>query len=443
MPSRKFLWFTLLLVAVLALTACQTAPAGEAGAPTAEDAVEAEAAEEPAAPEEEAAAEPATGDVIDLQLMGWSSSEGENVRLQEVVTRFDEEHPDIAVTLSLVPQYDERLQTSLAGGSPPDVFYIDSLRLPDLVRAGALEPYEPQALDPDDFYPNLREAFTLDGTFWCPPKDFSTLALVYNPAIFEQAGVETPTADWTWEDLQAAAATITENVDGVYGLVLPPDFARFIAFLYQGGGSVANEDFTEITINSEEALNALNFYVNLVLDGAAATPADLDSGWPGEAFGKGLAAMTVEGNWIVPFLEDNFPDLEWDVVELPEGPSGHATMAFTVCYGVPAAISDERKAAAFELVNYLTGPEGMQAWTDLGLAMPTRQSLRDHWVEQFAHLQPFLDSADFAHAWQFRPGFQDFIDTFNASLEQAFSGVMLPETVLEEAESVANEVLAR
>src|SRR5690606_32793599 len=147
------------------------------------------------------------------------------------------------------------------------------------------------------------------------------------------------------------------NVDGVSGLVLPPDFARFIAFLYQAGGSVANEDYTEVTINSEEALTALNFYVHLVLDGAAATPADLDSGWAGEAFGKGTAAMAVEGNWIVPFLQDTYPDTEWDVVPLPAGPAGQATMAFTVCYGVPAAISDERKEAAFELVNFLTGPE--------------------------------------------------------------------------------------
>jgi multiple sugar transport system substrate-binding protein len=181
----------------------------------------------------------------------------------------------------------------------------------------------------------------------------------------------------------------------------------------------------------------------MVLDGAAATPADLDSGWPGEAFGKGLAAMAVEGNWIAPFLEDTYPDVAWEVVELPEGPGGAATMAFTVCYGVPASISEERKTAAFELVNFLTGPEGMQAWTDLGLAMHTRASLRDHWVEQFPALQPFLDSADFAHPWQFRPGFQDFLDTFNASLEQTFAGTMLPEDVLSEAESVATEILAR
>lgn len=447
----------LILLSLLLLSACTgavpaagtpAAPATEGEAVT-EEADTTEDAEEGATTEEttEEATEEATEaevpeGVIALQLMGWASSDAENVRLQEVVDQFNETHEDIQVSLNLSPQYDERLQTSLAGGSPPDVFYIDSLRLPDLVAAGALEPYEPYALEPDDFYPSLRDAFTLDGTFWCPPKDFSTLALIYNPALFEEAGVELPTADWTWEDLEAAAKAISEH-GSAHGLVLSPDFARFIAFLYQGGGSVANEDFTEVTINSEEALNALNLYVNLVLDGAAATPADLDSGWAGEAFGKGLAAMAIEGNWIVPFLQDTFPDLEWDVIELPEGPAGHATMAFTVCYGVPASISDERKEAAFELVNYLTGPEGMTAWTDLGLAMPTRESLRDHWLEQFPDLQPFLDSAEFAHAWQFRPGFQDFIDTFGSGLEQAFAGTMLPEDVLEEAEQVATEILAR
>ena len=187
----------------------------------------------------------------------------------------------------------------------------------------------------------------------------------------------------------------------------------------------------------------MEFYVGMVLDGIAAQPSDLDSGWPGEAFGKESAAMVVEGNWIVPFLNDNYPDLNYGVTELPEGPAGHATMAFTVCYGVPANISDERKEAAFELVNYLTGPEGMEAWTNLGLAMPTRESLADGWLEQYPDLEPFLAGAAYARAWQFVPGFQDFLDTVNAGLQQAFTGAALSEGVLEEAADVGQQVLER
>lgn len=387
-----------------------------------------------------ATGEDASG-VTQLQLMGWTSSDAENSRLQSVVDAFNESHPEYNVTLSLVPDYDTKLQTSLAGGTPPDVFYVDSFRLLDYVEAEALMPIGEQAVEADDFYPSLRDAFTVDGTFYCPPKDFSTLGLQYNEALFDAAGIDYPTADWTWDDLRAAAEALTDADSGTYGMVLSADFARWIAFLYQAGGSVTDEEFTQMTIDSPEALEAMNFYVGLVQDGYAAQPSDLDSGWPGEAFGKGLAAMAIEGNWIVPFLNDQYPDLAYGLTELPAGPAGEATMAFTVCYAVPAAAKSPE--ASFELVNYLTGPEGMKEWTDLGLAMPTRQSLREDWLAQFPDLEPFLNGADYASPWQFRPGFQDVLDTINDALQQAMSGMMLPEDVLTQAEEAGTEVLNR
>ena len=399
--SKK--WFTFLLVALMAMllvacgggttetTAEPTADAGEVAEPTEEMAAEPteEMAEEPT---EEAAAP--SGDMIELQLMGWSSSDAENARLQEMVDTYNANNPGVNVTLSQVPDYDTVLQTAMAGGEPPDVFYIDSFRLPDYVAADSLMPIGDQMDDPDDFFPSLRQAFTINDTFWCPPKDFSTLALQYNTDMFDAAGLEYPTPDWTWDDLRAAAETLTDEEAGVYGLVLPADMARWIAFLYQAGGTVANDDFSAMTLDSPEALEATDFYVNLVLDGFAAQPSDLDSGWPGEAFGKGTAAMALEGNWIVPFLQDQFPDLNWGVTEMPAGPGGDATMAFTVCYGVAADAPNPEESIA--LANWLTGAEGMAQWTDLGLAMPTRASLSDAWLEQFPDLEPFLAGADYA-----------------------------------------------
>ncbi len=89
------------------------------------------------------------------------------------------------------------------------MFYVDSFRLPDLVEAGALAPPPEGAIsDPDDIAPSLREAFTYDGTFYCPPKDFSTLALQYDPAALEAAGVEVPT---TWDELRTAAEALTTD----------------------------------------------------------------------------------------------------------------------------------------------------------------------------------------------------------------------------------------
>ncbi|MFQ3537020.1 MAG: ABC transporter substrate-binding protein [Aggregatilineales bacterium] len=372
---------------------------------------------------------------VNLVLMGWSSSPSENERLQKIVDDWNAANPDIQVTLNQVPDYDTTLQKSLAGGEPPDVFYVDSFRFLDLVRADALMPIGEQLTDVDDFYPALRNAFTANGQFYCPPKDFSTLALQINTEMFEAAGLSAPT---TWEEMRAAAEALTK--DGVFGVVVPADFARWIAFLYGAGGSVTDDEFTKMTINSPEAEAALEFYTGLYLDGFAKTPADLGVGWPGEAFGKGLVAMAFEGNWIEPYLKDQFPDLKHKAVELPAGPAGKATMAFTVCYAVP--MKAKNPEAAIKFVDYLTGAEGMKAWTDLGLAMPTRASLREGWLAQFPNLEPYLNGAEYARKWQFVPGFQAVLDKVNEQLSLVMSENQTARGALAEIERVGNEVLA-
>lgn len=430
MQRWMYLVVTFLLFGAL-LAGCATAAVP--AAPAAEDTAAEAPAEEPTI----AVPEGKTG----LVLMGWSSSDSENARLQEMVDAFNEANPDLFVTLSQVPDYDTKLQVSLAGGSPPDVFYVDAFKFRDLQGAGALEPLGAAIEGAEDFFPNLAGAFTADDTLYCAPKDFSTLALIYNKTMFADAGVEEPTADWTWTELQAAAETLTNADAGTYGMVLSPDLARWLAFLVQAGGTIVNDDVSAMTLDTPEAKAAMEFYVNLVRDGFAAEPANLDAGWNGEAFGRGNAAMAVEGNWIVPYLNDSFPDVDFGVVELPAGDGGEGTVSYTVCYAV--ASNGKNKEAAARLVNYLTGDEGMQAWTDLGLAMPTRAGLRDHWLGQFPELEPFLNGADYAVPWQFPAGFQEVLDQVNADMQQAFAGTTTVDQVLSNAQDVGNEVLSR
>ncbi|MEZ4617636.1 MAG: extracellular solute-binding protein [Caldilineaceae bacterium] len=112
------------------------------------------------------------------------------------------------------------------------------------------------------------------------------MGLIYNEQMFADAGLDVPNENWTWDDLRRAAETLTDSESGLYGLSLSPDFARLIAFIYQAGWHRYQRGFHRDDHNSPEAQDAINFYVNLVLDGYAAVPADLDSGWPGEAFGR-------------------------------------------------------------------------------------------------------------------------------------------------------------
>ena len=99
-------------------------------------------------------------------------------------------------------------------------------------------------------------------------------------------------------------------------------------------------------------------------------PAAVDAGWAGEAFGQGKAAMVVEGNWMPPAMAADFPDRNFAVAELPSGPVGPGTFAFTVCYGVAADAANPE--ASWALVDALTNEEGSLAWTEAFTVMPAR-----------------------------------------------------------------------
>jgi multiple sugar transport system substrate-binding protein len=382
---------------------------------------------------------------VTITLAGWSSSDAENQALQDAVDAFMEANPGINVEISLSPSYNETMQTAFASGDYPEVYYVDSSRLPDWAEAGVVAPADDNIEDPDGIYASLLDAFTYEGTLYCPPKDFSTMALQYNRDIFDAAGVDYPTAEWTWDDLRAAAeATTGTNEEGlsVLGLVTPPNFERWLPFLFQAGGAIFDEE-GNFVLDSPEALAALEFYVGMVNDGVAGPPSAVDAGWGGEAFGNGRVAMAMEGNWVIDFLRQTFPDLNWGVAPLPAGSAGPATMAFTVCYGVAAA--NDHPEESWQLVNFLTGSEGAQmvAETSFGV-MPVRDSAAETWLERFGEeMVPFVDGAEYAHRWQLPVGFQEFVDSFNEGLQQAFQGNLLPEDVLADSSAVAEEIMAR
>jgi multiple sugar transport system substrate-binding protein len=371
---------------------------------------------------------------VGLQVMGWSSSPAEDDALTRLIEQFNAETGANA-SFNPVPEYDTTLQAALAGGTPPDVFYVDSFRLPDLANAGILAPVPDGLLtDPDDIYPSLRNAFTYDGTWYCPPKDFSTLALVYDVNAFADAGLEPPT---TWAELRAAADALT--TDDRAGLVMGVEYPRWAVFLFQAGGALTNDDITEITIDTPQSREGLDFVAGMYSDGLAVSPSAVDAGWAGEAFGQGKAAMTIEGNWIVGYLAQDFPDREYAVVELPVGPAGPGTFAFTVCYGVAANAANPE--ASWALVEYLTNADGALAWTRDFPVMPARASVRDAWLQQRPDLAAFLDGAEYAHQWQFRPGFADVLGVFSDQAQAIVAGNGTVDQLIDSATAAGRDVL--
>src|SRR5215217_1704050 len=390
--------------------------------------------------ERRAAAQEAT----QVRLTGAPSSPEESRLLEQVLQDFEAKFLDITVLWEPVTQqYAEKLQTDLAAGTAADVFYVDSLLAPDLMKRGLLVALDPlierDKVDIDDFYPPLLGAFRWNGKTYGLPKDWSSLALVWNLERAREVGIDRPPA--TWDELRTAAASLT-RANQVFGAVTPPELPRLGAFIYQAGGRLVSDDRTTMALNSPEGLQALELYYGLYRDGHATTPADTGTQWPGDTFAKGRAALVFEGNWIFPFLKKDAPSLGFGIAELPAGPKGKGTFAFTVSYSINART--QHAEAAWTLVRYLTGRDGMRKWTSLGLAMPARKSLETEWGTQFKEREPFLKAASYAQPWQLGPGGQEINDKVaTPALQAVFAGTMSPREALAEIERRGNEILAK
>lgn len=367
----------------------------------------------------------------EIRLTGWTSSDQEQTLFEQILEEFRTANPDIKLTYEPIPaDYATKIQTDIAAGSVADVFYVDSMVAPDFMVNGALlelDAYmEAAGVNAADFYPGLIQAFQLNGKTYGLPKDWSSLAMVYDTQALTDAGVANPPT--TWDELRAAGQALLDAT-GEPRINIPPDIAREFAFHYAAGAGVISDDGSSIVIDSPEAATALDFYYGLYRDGIATTPADAGAEWPGDALAKDYADIVFEGNWVFPFLKENAPDLAFGISEMPEGPAGKATLAFTVSFSAYA--ETQQPEAAWTVINYLTGEEGMGKWTSLGLAMPSRTGLSDAWLQQFPEREPFLTSGEYARGWQLGPGGQAFYNDANADIQGLFAGTLDVATTLQ------------
>lgn len=368
-----------------------------------------------------------------VMLIG-SSGEAETTAVEEATAAWAEETGN-DVEVRAATDLGQELAQGFAGGNPPDIFYLDASQVAEQASAGNLHAYE--AEDNDDFFPALRDAFTYDGQQWCAPKDFSTLALQINTAAWEEAGLTDDDIPTTYEELATVAETLTEG-DQV-GLVLGPGIDRLGTFVVGNGGWWLNEEGTEPTGTSEEVLAGLEYVQENMAEGSFAYAADVDAGWGGEAFGTERAAMTMEGNWIRGAMENDYPDVDYTVAEMPEGPAGPGTLLFSNCWGV-AAESDSQDQAV-DLVNFLTEPDQQLAFAEAFGVMPSRQSATEDYTSTYPENGPFIAGGDYGRGPINAPDMSQVVADLNSQLEN-LEGANLQQ-VMESFDQNASAVLGQ
>ncbi|MDN4612989.1 extracellular solute-binding protein [Leifsonia sp. F6_8S_P_1B] len=359
-----------------------------------------------------------------LTVMIGSSGDAETAAVKKAVGDWSS---DSGTKASVVAATDlnQQLSQGFAAKKPADVFYLSTDALAGYASNGSLLAYGDQLSNKDDFYPSLVKSFTYDGKFYCAPKDFSTLQLVVNTDLWSAAGLTDTDYPKTWDDLQAVAKKLTTG--NQVGLGISGEYARVGAFMVQAGGNLMNDDSTKATADSDANVKALDYVQQMLKGGELKFAKDLGAGWGGEAFGKGSAAMTIEGNWITGGLKADFPNVKYKIVELPKGPAGQGTLQFTNCWGIAA--DSPNQAAALKLVEKLTSKSDQLAFSEAFGPMPSIKSAADEWKSANPELVPFLDAADYAKGVPTAKGSADVVTDLNSKLESLATGD--PKSILE------------
>ena len=378
---------------------------------------------------------PAAGEgAAELQVLIASSGDAETAAVEDAVAAWAEESGNKAEVL-VANDIAQQLSQGFAGGNPPDLFYTDAGVFGDYAAAGNLYPYLDQLEDADDFYPNLVESFTLDGEAYCAPKDVSTLALEINTAAWKKAGLTDADIPTTWDELETVATTLT--TDDQAGLVIGVGRDRVGAFLVQNGGFWIDGENGEATATEPSNAEALEFVQGMLKSGVAVLPPDIDAGWGGEGFGTGGAAMTIEGNWIRGAMKADYPDVDYTVAELPEGPAGKGTLLFTQCWGISADSPDQE--AAVSLVEALTTPEQQLKNAEAFGVMPSRESAQADYVAAFPDDAAFIAGAEYGQGPVNLPGLGPVVADLDSQLEQLRSADV--DKILESFQTNADAAL--
>ncbi|MGJ0390468.1 ABC transporter substrate-binding protein [Microbacterium sp. CGR1] len=376
----------------------------------------------------QAGGEGSSGGDVTLSYAIWD--ENQKPAMEDIAAAFEKENPNVTIDIQVTPykEYFTKLQTAATGGSAADVFWMNGPNFPLYASNGQLAPLDDAGIDAADYPQGLIDLYTFDGKLYGAPKDFDTVALWYNKALFDAAGVDYPTAGWTWDDFTAAAAALTDPAKGQFGVAASQyGQENFYNSIAQAGGEVISADGTESGYGSPEALAGIELWTDLIEAGSSPTAQQMTDTNPEDFFLSGRVAMFQNGSWAAIAYGDNADIADTvNVAPLPEGPEGNQSVIHGV--GNVANAKSAHLAEAQAFAAFASGEEAAQIQAESGTVIPAFNGTQQAWVDALPQydLQVYIDALDTAVPYPVSKNTSAWTSIESEVLSQVWSGAVAP-----------------
>jgi len=288
----------------------------------------------------------------------------------------------------------EKFAVQFAGGSGGDLYEYETKQVPHYAVDGVFENLDPYIakstiVKPAEYFPITWSKGKVQGHQYTVPWDTTPVVVYYNKDIFKQAGITPPSAKWgddtwDWNAFLSTAQKLTKSDKTIFGCDISTWWVYSLPWIWSNGGQVVNQELTKVQYTQQAVQDAWQFLVDLrwkynVWSQPSQKHAD---------FNTGGVAMFLSGPYSIPGLRAA-AKVPWDVVPVPKGKAGIWTRdpsdSLTIWNG------SKNKDEAFQLMEYITGPEGQLVIGKSGRGVPSRHSV--------ATSKAFLEQGDGVN-WQ-------------------------------------------
>ena len=337
----------------------------------------------------------------------------EKAAYQAAIDKFTEDTGvQVEMTVTDADQYATKLQAAVSGNKVPDVFYIEQANLQSYVASGVLmditQQVEDAGVDLDNIWPYGVDSYRFDGALqgtpegalYGLPKDVGPFGFGYNKTMLEAAGIPLPDPDvpLTFEEFRDVTKQLTVDTDGdgaldQWGTGLNVQW-NLQSMVWSNGGDWTNEDRTEVTVDTPEFAEALQYFADLTLvDGvtpSASEAATLDTY---QRWMAGEIGFFPVAPWDLSVY--NELDFEYDVIPWPAGSTGESA-TWVGSLGIGVSNTTANPEAAVQLATYLsTDADAQQTLVDANIQIPNLIDMADEWASasdaQPANRQEYLD----------------------------------------------------
>jgi multiple sugar transport system substrate-binding protein len=385
---------------------------------------------------------------------GWTGDEAKT--FTKLVNEYEKQNPGVKIS-SLYVDNDDTLQkvtTAVRGGSPPDIAYLYGSWAPNVATIPQVvdltQVVKRSGVNWNDFYVGERDVATVNGKVIGIPALVDNLAVVYNKKLFAAAGLQPPSANWTWDDFVADAQKLTVASKKQYGTAyVTPGTEDTVwhweALLWEAGGQILNSGNTKAAFNSPAGLTSLNTLKTLAASKSMYFD-PTDQAYE-NVFNSGKIGMLVTGPWDL----STFPNVQYGVQVMPTYPGtdgGHQTISGPDNW-VVFNNGSAKTAAAEKFLLWLTAPAQVKTWSLATGDLPTRTSVSNTpgFVQKMNTTLPGVSTfiANLSNVKQARPQITQY-PKISTILGNMVLSVLLnkstPQAALNSAEKQVNQALA-